>query len=255
MQAASTFLEAGWDFVGETENGTEDIWWILEGQDYPKMWWQLGELFAFSPNPRNGIKELIQPIILSWKSVESTVGHDIYLTQDANVIALARTESSGVYRGRLPAQEISYEPGRLEFATTYYWRIDEVNETDPGKLCKGYIWSFTTAAPVSHPDPVDKGTSNVRSTILSWVPGSTELHYDVYFGEDEKAVGDATPESVDVYIGRHEYEKTTFEPGNLERNKTYYWRVDAVDPTNPSNVWKGDVWKFTTYDRSRIIMD
>jgi len=38
MQKASTFLEAGWDFVGETANGTEDIWWILEGQDYPRLW-------------------------------------------------------------------------------------------------------------------------------------------------------------------------------------------------------------------------
>ena len=40
MQMASTFLEAGWDFVDETENGTEDIWWINEGQDYPKLWWE-----------------------------------------------------------------------------------------------------------------------------------------------------------------------------------------------------------------------
>ena len=43
MQTASTFLEAGWDFVGETENGTEDIWWILEGQDYPRLWWEAAE--------------------------------------------------------------------------------------------------------------------------------------------------------------------------------------------------------------------
>ncbi len=35
MQTASTFLEAGWDFVDETENGTEDFWWILGGQDLP----------------------------------------------------------------------------------------------------------------------------------------------------------------------------------------------------------------------------
>jgi len=39
MQTASTFLDAGWDFVDETENGTEDIWWILEGWDYPRLWW------------------------------------------------------------------------------------------------------------------------------------------------------------------------------------------------------------------------
>jgi len=38
MQTASTFLEAGWDFVDETINGTDDIWWILESQDYPRLW-------------------------------------------------------------------------------------------------------------------------------------------------------------------------------------------------------------------------
>ncbi|MHC4507774.1 MAG: GLUG motif-containing protein [Planctomycetota bacterium] len=40
MQTASTFLEAGWDFVDETANGTDDIWWTLEGQDYPRLWWE-----------------------------------------------------------------------------------------------------------------------------------------------------------------------------------------------------------------------
>ena len=31
---------AGWDFVDETANGTDNIWWILEGQDYPRLWWE-----------------------------------------------------------------------------------------------------------------------------------------------------------------------------------------------------------------------
>ncbi|MBN2314498.1 MAG: IPT/TIG domain-containing protein [Sedimentisphaerales bacterium] len=38
MQSADTYLEAGWDFVNETENGTEDIWWIDEGNSYPRLW-------------------------------------------------------------------------------------------------------------------------------------------------------------------------------------------------------------------------
>jgi hypothetical protein len=41
MQIASTFLQAGWDFVGETENGTEDIWSICEGTNYPRFVWQV----------------------------------------------------------------------------------------------------------------------------------------------------------------------------------------------------------------------
>jgi hypothetical protein len=43
MQTATTFLDAGWDFIDEIENGTDDIWWILEGQDYPRLWWELEE--------------------------------------------------------------------------------------------------------------------------------------------------------------------------------------------------------------------
>ncbi len=41
MQTAGTFLDAGWDFSDETANGKEDIWWIIEGQDYPRLWWEL----------------------------------------------------------------------------------------------------------------------------------------------------------------------------------------------------------------------
>jgi len=39
MQMASTFTDAGWDFVGETVNGIEDIWFIPQ-QDYPHLWWE-----------------------------------------------------------------------------------------------------------------------------------------------------------------------------------------------------------------------
>jgi len=40
MQTAKTFLDAGWDFVGETANGTDDIRKIAEGKDYPRLWWE-----------------------------------------------------------------------------------------------------------------------------------------------------------------------------------------------------------------------
>ncbi|MFC1635286.1 aminotransferase class I/II-fold pyridoxal phosphate-dependent enzyme, partial [Planctomycetota bacterium] len=43
MQTAATFLKAGWDFVDEIDNGIEDIWWIDEGIDYPRLTWELAE--------------------------------------------------------------------------------------------------------------------------------------------------------------------------------------------------------------------
>ncbi len=41
MQTMSTFTDAGWDFVGESVNGTEDIWSICEGTNYPRLAWQI----------------------------------------------------------------------------------------------------------------------------------------------------------------------------------------------------------------------
>lgn len=43
MWDIDTFLEAGWDFLGETDNGVEDLWWIDDGRDYPHLWWELAE--------------------------------------------------------------------------------------------------------------------------------------------------------------------------------------------------------------------
>jgi hypothetical protein len=37
MKTRSTFTDAGWDFVGETANGTNDVWAISEGKDYPRF--------------------------------------------------------------------------------------------------------------------------------------------------------------------------------------------------------------------------
>jgi hypothetical protein len=41
MQTRNTYTSAGWDFVGETANGTDDIWTIHETVDYPKFVWKL----------------------------------------------------------------------------------------------------------------------------------------------------------------------------------------------------------------------
>jgi len=37
MQTADTFLDAGWDFVGELENGLHEIWQMPEGGAYPVL--------------------------------------------------------------------------------------------------------------------------------------------------------------------------------------------------------------------------
>jgi hypothetical protein len=41
MKTQTTFTDAGWDFVGETVNGPNDVWDICEGTNYPRLVWSI----------------------------------------------------------------------------------------------------------------------------------------------------------------------------------------------------------------------
>jgi len=85
-----------------------------------------------------------------------------------------------------------------------------------------------------------------QTPILRWTAGDKAASHDVYFGEDANAVADANTTTTDIYRGRQALDAVTFDPGKLEWNKTYYWRVDEVNAANPEGPWTGTVWNFTT---------
>ncbi len=70
--------------------------------------------------------------------------HEVYFGEDEDTVKNA-TIGSPEYKGSRQLGSESYDPGKLELDTTYYWRIDEVNEADPNNPWKGKVWSFTTA--------------------------------------------------------------------------------------------------------------
>jgi hypothetical protein len=245
MQTAQTFLDAGWDFVGETANGTADIWRILEGKEYPRLAW---EYWAFSPDLPNGATDVIVSPTLSWFAARAATAHEVYFGQDQAAVASATPTSVGTYRGRQPLGTTTYDPGDLEWGKTYYWRVDEVNEADPNSPWKGGVWSFTTTACIKSPQPPDGAIDVSRLPVLTWAPAEPVFEYDVYFGEEEKAVAAATRASPGLYRGRQPSEATTYEPGVLKLNTAYYWRIDGVDTVTLQSPWKGNVWSFTTTD-------
>jgi hypothetical protein len=69
----------------------------------------------------------------------------------------------------------------------------------------------------------------------------------VYFGTDEEAVKDADTGSPE-YKGAGDLGSQSYEPGQLEWNTTYYWRIDEANNTNPDSPWTGNIWSFTTAD-------
>jgi len=243
MQSVSTYLNAHWDFVVEEENGTKDVWWILHGQDYPHLAW---EFWASAHDPSSGAMNVRQPVVLRWHGGKTAAGHDVYFGGDPDAVAEATPQELDLYGGRQAAERTSYDPGPLAYGTVYYWRIDEINEAHFASPWRGEVVAFKTAACIVSPNPWHMATWVPRDVILHWVPGSPGLLYDVYFGESEEAVADATPESAEVYGGRYPSDVTSYDPGPLSWGRRYYWRVDAVDEDDVGVRWKGPVWYFTT---------
>ena len=96
---------------------------------------------ASSPKPKDKVEDVIRDVILSWKPGEFADKHNVYLGTVLDDVNNADAGSSLLVG---PAQDAnSYNPGRLEFDQTYYWRIDEVNAPPDLTVYKGDTWSFT----------------------------------------------------------------------------------------------------------------
>jgi hypothetical protein len=126
-----------------------------------------------------------------------------------------------------------YTPGTLKLAKTYYWRIDEF---DIIETHKGDVWSFTTEGAVTALDPANGEVDVTQTPVLTWAPGQGASH-EIFFGSDA-----ASLELKDSgNLGAESY-----EPGQLEWNTTYYWRVDEANSANSDSPWTGPLWSFTT---------
>jgi len=113
---------------------------------------------ASEPNPGDGIEDVSCSPVLSWTPGAYADKHDVYfgtVFDDVN-------EGVPVVSGQDP--NTYTPPGRLEWGTTYYWRIDEVNDAHPDKLWRGDIWSFTV-------EPFAYQIGNITATASSSVIG------------------------------------------------------------------------------------
>jgi len=196
-------------------------------------------LFATNPSPANGAFHMDTWVTLGWSPGDNAASHDIYLSDSFDDVN-AGVESA--FRGNhtitffIAGFPGNAYPEGLAAGTTYYWRIDEVNEAEPDSPWKGDVWSFTIPPKTAYdPDPVDGAESVDLNVQLSWTAGfGTKLHY-IIIGEDFDEVSST---AMGIPNGT-----ATYNPGSLKLAKTYYWRVDEFDGIETH---KGDVWNFTT---------
>ena len=137
----------------------------------------------------------------------------------------------------------------LERGVTYYWVVDEANDTND---YPGDVWSFTIASEEAwDPTPADgaRYVFGEPSVALSWQMGDVNdpekyiITYDVYWGTDQAAVEAGTSDTINVADPTHPI-------GPLSGDTDYYWKVDtrliSKIPPNPITIIPGSVWHFTT---------
>ena len=96
------------------------------------------------------------------------------------------------------------------------------------------------------PNPAQDAQDVSRDVVLSWKPGQFAGTHNVYLGtvfDDVNAADAADPRGVLVSQGQ---DVTTYDwPGHLVLGQTYYWRVDEVNATPDSTIYRSKVWSFT----------
>lgn len=190
---------------------------------------------ATDPTPADGA-EFVDPAtpLLLWTPGFGAKLHTIHFGDDYDEVSNAA--------GGSPQGTTAYSPGDLVVEKVYYWRVDEF---DGVATYKGDIWSFTTVGAVGNPQPANGGEDVQMNAVLSWTPADSAASHQLYFGIDKEAVRTADTSSPE-YIGAKTLGEENHDPGLLEPDTTYVWRVDEVD--SQGNVSKGPLWSFSTGD-------
>ncbi len=114
---------------------------------------------ALDPDPSDGETDVRRLPVLSWtpgKFAAPTNGHKVYFSESFNDV----NDSIG---GVTQDANSYTPPQRLDFNTTYYWRVDEVNAPPDSTVFEGDVWSFTTE-PIAYPIAGENITATASST-------------------------------------------------------------------------------------------
>ena len=143
----------------------------------------------------------------------------------------------GQFEGQVPAL-IRAPTGSIgRAASPLFATLDDLRVYDYELNATQIAQLHATGGRAEVPCPEDGGALVFPSAGLSWVPGPEAASHDVYLGTSYSAVRNATNASPEFQGNQA---GTTFVPGPLTPNVTYYWRVDEVG----SSTAVGDVWQF-----------
>ncbi|MDI9430416.1 MAG: discoidin domain-containing protein, partial [Planctomycetota bacterium] len=131
---------------------------------------------AYDPSPEDGAIDVPRDVVLSWMPGEYAATHDVYFgTSFDDVNTASRSNPMDLLVSENQTGTTFDLPDILDFETTYYWRVDEVNAAPDNTIYKGTTWSFTAepfAYPVTNIVATSNGISEDRTGPQNTVNGS-----------------------------------------------------------------------------------
>ena len=146
----------------------------LTQQEIQVVMYEVGAVieYAFSPNPYDKAVEVPRDAVLSWLPGAYADKHDVYFgTSFDDVNQADRDNQLGVLVNH-DQDNTSYNPtGNMEYDTTYYWRIDGLNDSNPDSPWSGNVWSFKTVNFVVVDDFEDYNDYPPDEIFSTWIDG------------------------------------------------------------------------------------
>jgi hypothetical protein len=148
--------------LGHYFGGAIDELWILNEALTPAQLSALGPNPALAKNalPANEGVDVLRDDDLSWEPGVFAQSHDVYFGTVLNDVNEATRDNPLGVLASQGQTGTSYDPGRLDFGQTYFWRVDEVNGAPDRTVFKGELWSFES-------EPFAIAVSDITATATS----------------------------------------------------------------------------------------
>jgi regulation of enolase protein 1 (concanavalin A-like superfamily) len=103
---------------------------------------------ASNPQPAVNAADVRPDVVLSWTAGDEAAKHDVYFGTSYADVDAATVGTAGIDRGQQDLANTQFLPAEtpLDWGTTYYWRIDEINAVNPEGPWRGGVWHFTTGS-------------------------------------------------------------------------------------------------------------
>jgi hypothetical protein len=119
---------------------------------------------AQEPQPAAKAAGIGPEVTLTWRAGRRAASHDVYLSTDLQAVQNATAPVVHPPAATLDA-------GTLNLATTYYWRVDEVNAADVSAVWAGDLWSFSTPEFVAVDDFESYTDAEGKRVYEAWIDG------------------------------------------------------------------------------------